>query len=185
MGESIEQISLAAKNYAEALIEVAEDGKISFDKISSDLLAIKETFDESEDLREVLINPAITDADKINIINSIFSGKIDEYLLNFLKVLILKKRISEFNSICEDFTAKLNDIHNIQPVKIISAVELSDTYKKAVVDKLNAKLGKTVQPLWILDEDIIAGLMIKINDDVIDMSLKNRIDKLSKNLMLK
>ena len=50
--------------------------------------------------------------------------------------------------------------------------------------------GKMNKPLkvysgWSLDEDIIAGLMIKIDDNVIDMSLRNRIDKLSKSLMLK
>ena len=91
----------------------------------------------------------------------------------------------EFGEIYLDFNNKLNDIRNIQPVEVVSAVELDEDTKNRIVQKLNARLGKTVQPEWDVDEDIIAGITVKINDDVIDMSLKSRIDKLSKSLMLK
>ena len=185
MDNSFEQISLAAKNYADALVQVAQDGKASYDELTSGLRDISDTFDASNDLREVLINPTIKDDVKIEIIESIFDGKINSYLINFLKVLITKKRINEFSEIYRDFIDKLNEINDIQPVTIISAVDLSEDYKKTILNKLNQKLGKNIQPKWSLDEDIIAGLMIKIDDNVIDMSLRNRIDKLSKSLMLK
>ena len=102
-----------------------------------------------------------------------------------MKILISKNRINEFGGIYADFVEKLNVIHNIQPVKIVSAIELDDNYKNNIVNKLSSKISKTIQPEWCVDKDIIAGLKIKINDDVIDMSLKNRIDKLSKSLMLR
>ena len=68
---------------------------------------------------------------------------------------------------------------------MVSAIELSEEEKQQVVQKLENKLNKTVQPDWELDNDIIAGLVIKIDDDVIDMSIKNRLAKLKKDLMLR
>ncbi len=185
MKKSVEQISLAAKNYAEALIEIGQENLISFDKLSSELRDINDTLNSSPELRNVLANPSFTDEVKADVLESIFKDNVDSHLINFLKILISKKRIMEFGEIYLDFNNKLNDIRNIQPVEVVSAVELDEDTKNRIVQKLNARLGKTVQPEWDVDEDIIAGITVKINDDVIDMSLKNRIDKLSKSLMLK
>ncbi len=185
MVKSVEQISSAAKNYAEALIMIGEEGLVPFDKLASDLGIINDAINDSADLREVFTNPSFTEETKASIVESIFDGKVDSHLVNFLKILISKNRINEFGGIYADFVEKLNVIHNIQPVKIVSAIELDDNYKNNIVNKLSSKISKTIQPEWCVDKDIIAGLKIKINDDVIDMSLKNRIDKLSKSLMLR
>ena len=185
MKKSVEQISLAAKNYAEALIEIGQENLISFDKLSSELRDINDTLNSSPELLNVLANPSFTDDVKEDLLESIFKDNVEPHLINFLKILISKKRIMEFGEIYLDFNSKLNDIRNIQPVEVVSAVELDEDAKNRIVQKLNARLGKTVQPEWDVDEDIIAGITVKINDDVIDMSLKNRIDKLSKSLMLK
>ncbi len=185
MDNSVQKISLAAKNYAEALVQICQEGLVSFEKFSSDLADVNDTIEASDELKALLADPSITDDVKIEILESIFSDKIDVSLINFLKILVQKKRISEFSQIYIDFIDKLNEIHNVQPVTIVSAIELSDVYKEKVVQNLTSNLNKTIQPLWKVDEGIIAGLTVKVNDDVIDMSLKNRIDKLSKNLMLK
>jgi len=185
MEDKIEQISLAAKNYADALIQIGNEGLIPLDKLADELKKINDTFNDSQDLRNVLSNPSFTDDVKSDILESIFKDKIDNHLVSFLKILVTKKRIGEFGEIYSDFVNKLNKIRNIQPVVVVSAVELNDGYKTGITEKLNAKLGKTVEPVWQVDESIIAGITVKINDDIIDMSLKNRIDNLSKSLMLK
>ena len=105
--------------------------------------------------------------------------------MNFLKILIDKKRFQEFSQIRAAYINKLNKINNIQPVSVTSAVELTDEQKKNIIGKLEEKLKKQVQPLWNIDENIIAGLVVKINDDVIDTSLKNKINKISKELLLR
>ncbi len=185
MVKSFEKISLAAKNYSEALIDLGKDQRESFEKLSEDLATVSYAFDNSEDLRSVILNPSINDGVKIDILVSIFSGKVCEDILNFLKILVEKKRINEFPQICADFTEKLNELNNIQPVKIVSAIDLTEEQKNRILEKLSAKLNKTILPDWEKDESIIAGLTVKVNDDVIDMSLKTRIDNLSKSLMLK
>lgn len=185
MENSIEQISSAAKNYAEALIQIGQEGLVSFEKLSTDLEDVNDTIAASSELSALLSDPSVTDDIKISILETIFADKIDTHLVSFLKILVQKKRITEFTQIYADFVNKLNEINNIQTVVVVSAVELTDTYKEKIVQNLTSNLNKTIQPLWQVDEDIIAGITVKVNDDVIDMSLKTRIDKLSKSLMLK
>jgi F-type H+-transporting ATPase subunit delta len=64
-------------------------------------------------------------------------------------------------------------------------VELKDNQKQKIVEIVSKKTDKTILPEWKTDKKIIAGVIVKINDNVIDMSIKNRISKLSKSLMLK
>lgn len=182
MEKTFEKISQASKNYADALISVVKDGKISFEKLSSDIDAVCEVFETSEDFRVAMESPAVDSDKKIEIINAIFAGELSSEVTNFLKILAEKKRICEFLQIRSAYVEKLNEINNIQPVTIVSAVELSGEKKSIIAEKLAQKTGKNVQPVWLIDESIIAGLKIEIDDNVADMSLKNRIVKLSKNL---
>lgn len=182
MEKTFEKISRVSKNYADALIAVAKDGKISFEKLTADINALCEVFETSEDFRVAMESPAVDGDKKIEIINAIFEGKLSQEVTNFLKILAEKKRICDFMQICSAYAEKLNEINNIQPVTIVSAVELNSEKKNIIVEKLAQKTGKNVHPVWSVDESIIAGLKIEIDDNVVDMSLKNRIDKLSKNL---
>ena len=180
-----ERISIPAKNYAEALIEIAQDGVMTYNEIYEDLTSIQDILDMAPELSEVLINPTVSYDIKADITNEIFQKEVQQPILNFLKILIDKKRFQEFSQIRAAYINKLNKNNNIQPVSVTSAVELTDEQKKNIIGKLEEKLKKQVQPHWNIDENIIAGLVVKINDDVIDTSLKNKINKISKELLLR
>ena len=179
------KISAAAKNYAEALIEIVKSGKSGYDVFAADLGTVGEVLKSSVDLSVAMENPAIDSDIKNNIIDDVFGGKISPELINFLKILVDKRRFSEFPQIYAEFINRYNKIQNIQPVTVVSAIKLSKVQQSQIVDKLSAKLNKQILPVWETDEDIIAGIMVKIDDNVLDMSLKYRIEKLGKSLMLK
>ena len=185
MRNSKEQISISAKNYANALIEVLEAKHSTFEEISRNFDNIREILNMSPELEQVLNNPTITTDIKKDIVKEIFKNDISETMMNFIKIIIDKKRFCELSQIHSAFIERLNEIHNIQPVTVISTVELSEDSKLQVIRKLEEKLQKTIQPEWKLDTEIIAGLVIHINDNLIDMSIRNRLAKLKKDLMLK
>ena len=60
---------------------------------------------------------------------------------------------------------------------------MSEEYRERILQKLSEKLQKNIRPNWKVDENIIAGLIYRINDNVIDTSIKSKLDKLNKNLM--
>lgn len=177
------QISTSAKNYADSLIQIYKDGIMSCDDILNNLNIIKKITTNSTELVDVMINPAISNKTKFEIIDNVFSNQISDKLINFLKVLIDKKRFHELNQIIEAFSADVDEIHNVKRVEVISAVEVSEDRKQNLIEKLQNKLQKTVIANWDIDKNIIGGLVIKIDDNVIDNSLKNKLENLSKNII--
>lgn len=183
MTTSIEQISLSAKNYSKALVEMVRDNVISFEDLSKDLAAVSEILETSQDLRLTLENPTVSEEVKSQIIEEVFKNEVHPQVVSFLKVLIDKNRFSEFSQIKADYEIKLDDVNKIQAVEITSAVELSEEYRERILQKLGEKLQKNIRPNWKVDENIIAGLIYRINDNVIDTSIKSKLDKLNNNLM--
>lgn len=177
------QISLTAKNYADALVKLGQENVISYDDILNNLEIISEICSKSKDLTDVLENPAISDETKFSIIDEVFTKSVNEKIRDFLKILIEKKRFKELEGIVAAYQEELDKINNLQRVEVISAIELDDNSKQKIIDKLQNRLQKNVIAQWQTDEEIIGGLVVKINDDVIDSSLKNKLENLSKNII--
>lgn len=171
-------ISQSAKIYADALIDTAKDG--SYDVILKDLETVDEILKSSSDLKTVLTTPAVPVEQKLQIINDVFVNEVDIRILNFLKILAEKGRWAEFNQIIQAYKNNLDDINGIKRVTITSAIDLSEDYKQKITTALNEKLQKNVQSVWQIDENIIGGLVIKIDDDVIDTSIKTKLENISK-----
>ena len=67
-------------------------------------------------------------------------------------------------------------------VEIVSAIKLNFEAKTNVLFKLEHKLNCEIVPDWQVDEDIIAGLIFKFDDFVIDTSVRNKVENLSKTI---
>jgi len=173
---------LIAQRYAEALVEIAKDGKLTFGKIGEDLNLIKEILSQSKDLDEALSNPIVSVENKKEIIDKVFSSEIDTLIVNFLKVLVDKNRFSVFNEVLIAYNEALDGINNISRIQVTSAVEMSDDSKNKLKTKLEEKLKKNVVLDLTINADIIAGLVIKMGDNIIDMSMKHKLEDLSKSI---
>lgn len=173
---------LIAERYADALVEIAKEGKLTYEKISKNLNLVKEILTQSKDLDEFLTNPLISVEDKKNILDKVFTDEVDVLILNFLKVLVDKNRFASFSEILEAYNKSLDDINNISRINVTSAVKMTDEAQAKLKDKLEAKLKKKVVLDLEINKDIIAGLVIRIGDNIIDMSLKNKLEDLSKSI---
>lgn len=173
---------LVADRYADALVKIAQEGKLTFIKISTDLATIKDILNQSKDLDTFLTNPLTSIDDKKEIVEKVFSSEIDALIVNFLKVLVDKNRFSAFNEIFDSYNKYLDNINNISRVKVTSAVKMSKETESRLKEKLEAKLKKNVVLDLSIDSNIIAGLVIKIGDNVVDMSLKHKLEDLNKSI---
>lgn len=174
---------LIAKRYAESLIELANDGKMSNELILSNLYAVNDVLQNSEELEEILENPTISEQIKKDIIAEVFANEnIDDLIKNFLKILVERGRFSAFSNILEAYKSELDKINNLSRVSVTSAIELDEAMKSRIKQKIEEKLKKTVIPEWKINSEIIAGLVVKIGDTVIDNSLRNKLNNLSKNI---
>lgn len=167
------KVSTSAITYAKSLFE-ADNNALS------DLNTVLDVIKSSKEFELTMLNPSISLQTKYEIIDEIFKKELDEKVLNFIKILVEKNRFNEFNQIIQAYSDELDNMNNIKRVEVVSAVELSDEQKQKTIEKLQMRLNKEVKVNWALDTNIIGGLVIKIDDDIIDTSLKNKLDKLSK-----
>lgn len=167
------KVSTSAITYAKSLFE-ADNNALS------DLNTVLDVIKSSKEFELTMLNPSISLQTKYEIIDEIFKKELDEKVLNFIKILVEKNRFNEFNQIIQAYSDELDNMNNIKRVDVVSAVELSDEQKQKTIEKLQIRLNKEVKVNWALDTNIIGGLVIKIDDDIIDTSLKNKLDKLSK-----
>lgn len=166
-----------AKRYAIALSTFDE-----INLLSNELQSVKTVLKNSNDLNEFLLNPIITISDKKEILDKVFTD-FSQNLKNFLHVLIEKNRFAYFDSILTELNTILDEKNNVKRVEVISAVELLDEEKNRLIDTLQRKLSCVVTADYKIDENILAGLIIKIGDKVIDNSLKTRFSGLKRQLI--
>ena len=175
-------LSIVTDRYAAAFISLAEQIDM-LDKFDTDLALIKETFIENKDLKDFLEHPLIQLNDKKEVIDSIFRKHVSVYTLNLLKVLIEKNRIFILPLLADHYREILNKKRNIVTANIITAVEIDDEVKNRVKDKLQNLLNSTINIKSETDKNIIAGMVVKIGDKILDGSLKTKLETMKKQLI--
>lgn len=171
------------RRYALALYEVAEEkGKVS--EYIEDLKEICDLIDNDKDFREVIKHPQINTKKKKEIFIHIFKGKVDEDLLSFLLILIEKDRILYLKE-------KLKQMENIDLERnntlrgvIKTAVPLIPDELERLTDIFQKKYNKKILFKTKVDKNVLGGVYVRVGHDVIDGTVKSKIDEM-KDLMLK
>jgi len=175
-------LSRVAKRYAKALFQVALEQK-SLDNVESDFQHVKSLLNESDEFSGFLENPLISEFEKSKIITALFKSKFEELTYDFLQLLAKKKRSSVLPDIVEQFNQILLDHRKFVEGELISAIELTDDQMTQI--KLNIELatGKSVILKKQLDPKIIGGFVVKVEDIIIDNSIRYQLNKLRERLV--
>ncbi len=169
-----------ATRYSKSLIELSKDSKLDNATIYRNLENIKVILNSSKELTDALINPVISANDKEAVIEAIFANDTDELIRNFLKLLVRKNRFNLIFEIIKIYNNLLDKINNISKIEVISAIELEDSYKEQIRNKLSQILKKEIIVNYDIKDEIIAGLIYKMGDDVFDTSVEGKINKFKK-----
>lgn len=165
------------KVYSEALFELAAENGTTEDT-EKELSAVVGIFGENPDLYSVLSAPTISDKDKTGIVEKIFGGRVSETTLSFLCLLTRKGRINHLEGIASAYRALWCEEAGILEVRVVSAVALSDTQRKALSDKLSQKYGKRIIMTEKTDPDILGGVIVSFGDTMLDGSVRTKLKNL-------
>ena len=165
--------------YARSLYEVSCETKQE-ELFFNEMMFLKDILSESLELIDILKVPTINKSEKKKIIENIFVGKVNECIVNFMKVLIDNNKIALILKISDKYKELYYKGSGIAEVEVISAVELSEYEKKKVVEKCEILLKKKIKTLYVVDQKIVGGLIIKANNQIYDVSLKTKMDGLKK-----
>lgn len=175
--------SKAARRYAQAYMETAIEKGI-LEEVKQDMTRIDELLAASRDLKLFLRSPIVRQEQKKAVLDEIFGSDSNELTVQLLKLLTEKNRESLLEQITGHFTELYNAHHGIIEVDVTSAIELDDKQIAALKSQLERSTGKKVQMIHTVNEELIGGMMVRIDDTVIDGSVKFKLNQLKEQFSL-
>lgn len=168
--------------YSYALFDLCKEEK-NINNVYNDFTDLISLLDESSEFDNVLSSETILKDEKKSIVIEVFKKIENNTLKNFLLLLIDKNRINLIRPIYSDFKELYLGEEGVLTVVAKSTFKLDDKLKENLTNKLKNKFNKDIILTNEIDESIIGGLVLFINNEMIDLSIKNQLDNLKKQLL--
>ena len=165
--------------YGEALYDLARSEALE-DQILSQITVLDESFRQEPQFLRLLAAPSLSKEERCAVLDRSFREKVHPYVLNFLKILTEKGYIRQFPGCCEAYRSFYNEANGILVVKAVSAVALSAAQTEKLTAKLEATTGKQIDLQCTVDPAVLGGLRLSYSGMLMDGTVKNRLDAISK-----
>lgn len=174
---------LAALVYGRALFELAlSENQIN--DMEKEIQFLEQVFRENKKLVFLLSQPQIVREEKIRLIEKIFKDSLSEEMLGFLCILIKNGRFLELSAILTDAKMRINKQKKHGSAVVISAIELNERQKEKIEKRLLSLSGyRTIEIEYQTDVALIAGLIIRMDDRVVDSSVRTQLNEMKKTLI--
>ncbi len=174
--------SEVAEPYAQALMSLAQSQNLT-ESVGETFRSLETLMEESPEFKEFVANPVIKGEDKKAVLKQVMGEDANPYLINFLMLLVDKRRIIFLQQIVGQYLSLLRELNKVALAEVISAKELSEAQRNAVVDRVKGITNaRDVELKTSIDPDLIGGVIIKVGSQVIDASLRGQLRRLSVSL---
>ena len=161
--------------YGEALYELA-CGENQQDEILEQLNALNESFRLTPEFIKLLGSHAISKQERCQVLDDSFRGKINQYLLNFLKILTEKGYMRHFGDCCKAYTAHFDQDNGIVRVTAVTAVALTDSQSARLTEKLSRSTGKQVILHNRVEPGVLGGVRLDYDGQRLDDTVSHHLD---------
>ncbi|MGE4429380.1 MAG: F0F1 ATP synthase subunit delta [Sphingobium sp.] len=172
------QASLSGR-YALALFELARDNS-QLDSVAQSLATIKGALSESEDFRNLTTSPVIGRGVASKAVAALTAPLgLDPLTSNFLGVLAQARRLSQLPAAIRAFETLLSRHKGETRAEVTSAHALTKTQVTALTKSLKTRVGRDVAVDVKVDPSILGGLIVRIGSQMIDSSIRTRLNTLA------
>jgi F-type H+-transporting ATPase subunit delta len=168
----------ASLQYATALADIVlEQG--AAESARNQLEDFRAAYEESAELRNFLISPAIPRDAKHGVIEKLVARLGGSKIIrNFLFVMADNQRVHLLPEIVKTFELVLRKRQGVAEADITSASELNGGQKTALIKTLERLSGKKIQAKYALGPELLGGAVVRIGDTIYDGSVLNRLNRL-------
>ena len=169
--------------YSRALFQLATEKNL-IDKISADMKFISEICKINE-IKEVLDSPIIVPSKKRSIFHAILEKNIEKITLTLVDLLIDNGRESYLPAVARVFRDNALKFKGITETYLTTAVPVNDKSRKEISELITSVFNTKVELIENIDKEIIGGFILKVNDNFIDASVRNKLRKIRKELSVR
>lgn len=167
--------------YSKAIFESAKEQNI-LDEIYEDFQLITNSIKANENFYQIFTSPLIKSKDKKNILESTFSNYIAKISLKFLFMLVDNNRESYISDIARKFTSLYREYKNIKEVVLTTATDIDNSISQKFAENVSKELNCKVELVQNVKPEIIGGLVIKIENLLLDMSIETQLKEIKSEL---
>tara|TARA_B100001029_G_C15044195_1_gene445880 strand:+ start:563 stop:1102 length:540 start_codon:yes stop_codon:yes gene_type:complete len=176
-------INVVSNQFAQSLYVIAKD-KDNIYGIKSLLEQLVNLYRKNPEFRFILLSKRIEKSQKLKILNKSLVGKIDNIGIEIIEILLEKDSIRELPEILRRFQQIVFDKTESSQVSITVSSSIG---KQQIIDfqkSLEIKLNKKVDIQLDVDSKIIGGIVLRIDNTIIDGSIKSQLEKIRKHFVL-
>jgi F-type H+-transporting ATPase subunit delta len=172
------QASLSGR-YATALFELARDSK-ALTQVETSLGNVRKALDESPTFRLLVASPVVSRGDATRAVAAVGGElQLDPTTAKFLGVLAQNRRLNQLPQIIRAFRQLAAQHRGETTAEVTSAHPLDDDQVGALKQQLRTRLGRDVNVDLSVDPSLLGGLVVKIGSQMIDSSIKTRLNSLA------
>jgi F-type H+-transporting ATPase subunit delta len=167
--------------YGQSLYLLAKEEHLE-EEILQQLRVLAECFDAEPDYLKLLASHDLSKQERTGILDRDFGGKVNPYVLNFLKLLTEKGYIRHVSDCCKAYRKAYNADKGILEVRAVTAMALTDAQKAKLAEKLTAMTGKTVELGCKIDPAVLGGVRLQFDGQQVDGTVQSRLAAMEKQL---
>ena len=171
-----------ARNYAEALFELAERHE-GVEAYGTGVEIVARLIDENDDFRRFLETPRIGVAEKKDVVRSVLGEKLPSRLVNFVLITLDKRRQRLLREIAREYVGLMDQHFNRVHVEVTLARKFDEKSMEEMEKRLTSALGKTAIPHVRVKPGILGGAIFRTGDTIYDGSLRRRLDSMRRRLL--
>lgn len=171
-----------ARPYARAIMDAA-GSPAKANEVRGELMSFARALRDSEELRELYLNPAVDEARKLAITQQLAKRmRTSELASRTLEVLVRFHRINDLDAILDALAAYVNRELGVAVAEVRSAKSLTAGEIEQLAGTLSKRVGKKVELDIRTDPSLLGGIVVKIGSEIWDASVVGKINKFRESL---
>lgn len=170
-----------ARPYAKAAFEFAKARK-NIDQWHDMLCLVQDVIREAN-LCFLLHDPNVSYVDVGQAFLGCLKNHIDKYMQNFMALLVENRRLDQVSSIFLAYEHCMREDKQELDATLITAFPVEASFVNTLASELKAKLNQTVTLSTVIDQTLLGGAMLRIDDWVVDSSLRSKLNSLRRILV--
>ncbi len=166
---------ILAKRYARAIFSIGQEQK-KYKEYGEILQAFARLYDKQPEVKDALVNPLYPLEARQGVMEKMVAAmSVDQYMGNFLKLLVEKKRADILPEIAESYQLMVDEEQNICHGTVVTATKLTKVLKEKIQKTLEKLTGKKVVLTARVDSSIIGGMIARVGDLELDGSIRTQL----------
>ncbi|KVW92658.1 F0F1 ATP synthase subunit delta [Thiobacillus denitrificans] len=168
------ELATIARPYAEALFK-AQGSDLAATAVWLDELA---AVAENPQLRQLAENPKVETAQVFDVMTGVVQASLPDAAKNFLRLVIENARLPALPEIANQFRSLKNAASGSSDAVVYSAFALDAQALADVAATLEKRFGRKLSVKVELDQSLIGGIRAVVGDEVLDTSVKARLEQM-------